>query len=133
MEDFERIRDLTAAAVTSNIENTTITRQWKARIRACLMEIRTQFNENIEKFIELFSEKFKDVEMSTDLLEFRGEDKKLHQMVEDLQKKYCEILGIFNNISTYSAHQRIKYIDNIKSYMKGIERKVKDQDAYIKN
>ena len=63
------------------------------------MEIRTQFNHNIEKFIELFGEKFKDVEMSSDLLEFRGEDKKLNIMVEDLQKKYCEILGIFNNIA----------------------------------
>lgn len=57
----------------------------------------------------------------------------MHLMVEDLQKKYCEILGIFNNIANQSAHQRIKYIDNIKSYMKGIERKVKDQDIYIKN
>jgi hypothetical protein len=54
-------------------------------------------------------------------------------MVEDLQKKYCEILGIFTNITNQTAHQRIKYIDNIKSYMKGIERKVKDQDVYIKN
>ena len=67
------------------------------------------------------------------MLEFRGEDKKLNQMVEDLQKKYCEILGIFTNITNQTAHQRIKYIDNIKSYMKGIERKVKDQDVYIKN
>ena len=37
-----------------------------------------------------------------------------------------EILGIFSNIANQNAHQRIKYIDNIKSYMKGIERKVKD-------
>lgn len=37
MEDFERIRDLTAKAVTSNIENTTVIKQWKAKIRACLM------------------------------------------------------------------------------------------------
>ena len=74
----------------------------------------------------MFSDKFKDVEQSSNLLEFRGEDKKLQLMVEDLQKKYCEILGIFSNIASQTAHQRIKYIDNIKSYMKGIERKVKD-------
>lgn len=133
MEDFERIRDLTASAVTSNVENTSITKEWKAEIRACLMRIRVDFNKNIDNFIALFGEKFKDVEMSTDLLEFRGEDKKLQNVVEDLQKKYCEILGIFNNIANSTAHERIKYIDNIKSYMKGIERKVKDQDAYIKN
>lgn len=78
MEDFERIRDLTAEAVTSNIQNTTIIKNWKAKIRESLMQIRQQFNKYIEQFIELFSDKFKDVEFSTDLLEFRNEDKKLH-------------------------------------------------------
>lgn len=78
MEDFERIRDLTAKAVTSNVENTTIIKRWKQRIRESLMEIRDQFNKYIEQFIELFGDKFKDVEHSSDLLEFRGEDKKMH-------------------------------------------------------
>lgn len=41
------------------------------------MNIKTEFNRNIDNFIQLFGEKFKDVEMSPDLLEFRGEDKKL--------------------------------------------------------
>lgn len=104
MEDFERIKNLTAEAVKSNIQNTTIIKSWKAKVRASLMEIRDQFNKYIEQFIELFGEKFKDVEFSKDLLEFRGEDKKLSQMVEDLQKKYVEILGIFNNISSKTAH-----------------------------
>ena len=71
--------------------------------------------------------------MLPELHEFRNEDKKLHGLVEDLQKKYVEILGIFNNIASSHANKRIKYIDNIKSYMKGIEKKVKDQDNYIKN
>ena len=48
------------------------------------MEIRDQFNKYIDQFIELFGDKFKDVEHSSDLLEFRGEDKKLFNMVEDL-------------------------------------------------
>jgi hypothetical protein len=96
------------------------------------MNIKTEFNKNIDNFIHLFGEKFKDVEMSPDLLEFRGEDKKLQNVVEDIQKKYVEILGIFNNIANANAQNRIKYIDNIKSYMKGIERKVKDQDFFIK-
>ena len=84
MEDFERIRDLTAESVNSNIENTSIIKEWKQRIRKGLMDIRADFNENIDKFIQMFSDKFKDVEMSSDLLEFRNEDNKLHKMVEDL-------------------------------------------------
>ena len=51
MEDFERIRDLTAEAVNSNIENTTIMKMWKYKIRESLMDIRTEFNQNIDKFI----------------------------------------------------------------------------------
>ena len=84
MEDFERIRDLTADSVNSNKENTSIIKEWKQRIRKGLMDIRADFNENIDKFIQMFSDKFKDVEMSSDLLEFRNEDNKLHKMVEDL-------------------------------------------------
>lgn len=51
MEDFERIRDLTAEAVNTNIENTTIIKEWKHRIRRGLMDIRDEFNSNIDKFI----------------------------------------------------------------------------------
>ena len=64
--------------------------------------------------------------MSNDLMEFRGEDKRLLKQVEELQKKYTEILKIFSNISGSSAQKKIAYIDQIKSYMKNIERKVKD-------
>ena len=49
--------------------------------------------------------------------------------MEELQKKYCEILKIFNNISNATAQKRIQYIDNIKQYMRNVEKKVKEQDA----
>ena len=80
-----------------------------------------------------YTKKFREFENSPNLHEFRGEDKRLQQQVVDLQKKYIEILSIFNNIQNEPAHNRIKYIDNIKSYMKGIEKKVKEQEIYIKN
>ena len=41
------------------------------------MNIREKFNENIDKFIIQFATVFKNVEMSNDLMEFRGEDKRL--------------------------------------------------------
>jgi len=67
------------------------------------MRVRERFNDQIDKFVYQFSTIFKDVEMSNDLKEFKGEDKRLLSQVEELQKKYCEILRIFNNISTSSA------------------------------
>jgi len=103
MEDFERIKELTAEAVKTNVKNTTIMRKWKQEVRQCLMRVRERFNDQIDKFVYQFSTIFKDVEMSNDLKEFKGEDKRLLSQVEELQKKYCEILRIFNNISTSSA------------------------------
>lgn len=132
MEDFERIKELTAEAVKTNVKNTTIMRKWKQEVRQCLMRVRERFNDQIDKFVYQFSTIFKDVEMSNDLKEFKGEDKRLLSQVEELQKKYCEILRIFNNISTSSAQKRIQYIDNIKTYMKNVEKKVKEQDQVIK-
>lgn len=96
MEDFERIKKFTEQAIQDNIDNTKIIKDWKKRVRVCLMKVRQEFLENIDKFIELFGDKFKDVEMSQELLEFRGEDRKLSSMVEDLQKKHTEITNIFN-------------------------------------
>lgn len=124
MEDFERIKDLTAEAARSNIKNLDIIKKWKQEIRGCLMRVRERFNENVDKFIYTFGQLFKDVEMSNDLKDFRGEDKRLQILTEDLQKKYCEILKIFANISNSTAEKRIKYIDNIKLYMKNLEKKV---------
>lgn len=61
------------------------------------MNIKTEFNKNIDNFINLFGEKFKDVEMSPDLLEFRGEDKKLQNVVEDIQKNMLKF-QVFSTI-----------------------------------
>jgi len=84
MEDFEKIKEMTAEAVKSNVRNTTIIREWKRDIRGCLMRVKERFNENIDKFIYQFGTIFKDVEMSNDLKQFRGEDKRLISQVEDL-------------------------------------------------
>lgn len=53
-------------------------------------------------------------------------------MVEELQRKYCEILKIFSNISSSQANKRIQYIDNVKSYMRKIEQKVNENNTFIK-
>lgn len=43
-----------------------------------------------------------------------------------MEKKYIEIVKVFNNIMVKSAKDRIDYIDNIKGHMSGIEKKVKE-------
>lgn len=51
MDDFERIKALTAESIKSNQPNARIIKQWKYDIRSCLMRIRDRFNQNIEKFV----------------------------------------------------------------------------------
>jgi hypothetical protein len=79
MEEFERIKELTAEAVRSNMQNTSIIKRWKLEIRNCLMKIRAHFIEGIDKFIYSFGSVFKNIENSPNLYEFRGEDKKLQK------------------------------------------------------
>lgn len=50
-----------------------------------------------------------------------------------MEKKYLEICKVFNNIMIKTAKERIDYIDNIKGHMCGIEKKVKEQDIFIKS
>ena len=103
MEDFQRIKRVTEEAVRSNMNNTTIIRQWKRDIRACIMRIKEKYNNLIDKFIYQFSISFKNVENSSEMMEFSGEDRKLTNQVEELQKKYSEIIKIFNNIASSTA------------------------------
>lgn len=77
MDDFERVRTLTADTIKNNIINTTTIKRWKIEIRQCLMRIRTKFIDQIDAFIYQFGNVFKNVEMSTELLEFKGEDSKM--------------------------------------------------------
>jgi hypothetical protein len=84
MDEFERIRELTKEAVMSNFINTTTIKRWKYEIRNCLMRIRSKFVQEIDQFIYQFGTVFKNVEVSTELLEFKGEDKKMMQQVNDL-------------------------------------------------
>ena len=77
MDEFERIKELTAEAVRSNQKNASIIKQWKLEIRKKLMKVRETFIQDIDKFIYQFGAVFKNVENSPNLYEFRGEDKRL--------------------------------------------------------
>lgn len=48
------------------------------------MRIRSKFIDQIDAFIYQFGNVFKNVELSTELLEFKGEDNKIMTQVKDL-------------------------------------------------
>lgn len=126
MDDFERIKTLTAKCIQSNFINTSTIKRWKLEIRQCLMRIRSKFIDQIDGFIFQFGNVFKNVELSTELLEFKGEDNKMLTQVKDLQKKYMEINKVFMTLQSSTAQQKIDYIDKIQSYMQNIEKKVNE-------
>lgn len=132
MEDFERIKQITSEACKVHQKNLNITKKWKYDVRKCLMRIKTRFNDNIDKFINEFASLFRDVDQSNDIRPLQGEDKRIHALLEELQRKYVEILKIFTTISSSQANKRIQYIDTYKTYMKNIEKKVLENDQLIK-
>ena len=83
MDDFERIKTLTAKCIQSNFINTSTIKRWKLEIRQCLMRIRSKFIDQIDGFIFQFGNVFKNVELSTELLEFKGEDNKMLTQVKN--------------------------------------------------
>ena len=103
MEDFERIKGVTEEAIRSNIKNTTIIANWKNELRKSLMEVRNRYIKHIDNFIYQFSAVFKNVDKTSELANFQGEDKKLSEQTDDLHSKYLEIIKIFNNIANSSA------------------------------
>lgn len=132
MSEFERIKELTNKACHMNTKNMDIIRKWKYEVRKSLMKVKTRFNENLDLFIYDFCNLFQDVDQSNDLRPYKNEDKKIQNLVEELQRKYCEILKIFANITNSQANKRIQYIDNIKNYMRKIENRVNENNTYIK-
>lgn len=77
MEDFERIKSLTEEAIKTNIKNTTIISTWKNELRKSLMQVRNRYIKHIDNFIYQFSAVFKNVDKTSELAKFEGEDKKL--------------------------------------------------------
>jgi hypothetical protein len=88
------------------------------------MSIREQFITWIENFTHQFVSSLKDIERSRDLKEFKGEDRRLNQALEDLRDKYMQIMKIFTMISNSSADKKIDIIDRYRSQMNAIEREV---------
>lgn len=132
MEEFERIKELTNDACRNNLKNLDIIRKWKYEVRSSLMKVKERFNKNMDIFIYDFCNLFLDVDQSNDLRPYKNEDKRIQNLVEELQRKYCEILKIFSNITNSQANKRIQYIDNIKSYMRKIEQRVIENNQFIK-
>lgn len=62
MEEFLRIRDYSKEINKKNQHKAMIVQDWKKDVRAHLMQAKKTFNQRIDKYIDMFSEKFKHID-----------------------------------------------------------------------
>jgi hypothetical protein len=76
MADFDDIRQLTMESIRNNRKNVNIMRDWKDRIRNTLLDVRSEFIAAIDDYTEKFVQSLRDVDQSSELATFAGEDKR---------------------------------------------------------
>lgn len=59
MEDYERIKNLTANIIKEHSVNMNLMKSWKAEIRKALMVVRSQFLDWIDTMTKQFVDSFK--------------------------------------------------------------------------
>jgi hypothetical protein len=70
MEQFERIKMLTADIVKSKSDQTVPMKKWKSEIRKCLIEVRGTFIQWIDSFTNRFVDSLKNLEKSSEMMKF---------------------------------------------------------------
>ncbi len=75
MEQFERIKLLTADIIKSKSEQTQPMKKWKSEIRKCLIGVRDTFIQWIDSFTNKFVDSLKNLEKSHEMMKFQGADR----------------------------------------------------------
>ena len=66
------------------------------------MDVRKQFNQNIDDFIRIFSTNF------SQNMDFKKEEQKLKEYVDELKKTHVEMEDIFKNIGETQENEKRK-------------------------
>lgn len=76
MGDFDDIRQMTMESIRTNRDNVNIMRNWKEEIRGTLMTVRDEFMNLIDDYTDKFVQSLRDVDQSSELAIYAGEDKR---------------------------------------------------------
>ena len=74
MTDFEKIKATTAQILKAYSSKTNQVKDWKKEIRACLMEVKSNFTEWLDDITNKFLVSLKDIENQGDLKHMAGTD-----------------------------------------------------------
>jgi hypothetical protein len=138
MDTFIKIKKKTHDVIVRNMDKTDIVDKWKSNIRDKLVLTKITFNKRIDRYIDMFSERFRHIEEAQIMINEKGEPSRLNDesksikdTLDELKTFHNEILRIFEKISNSPAEQRIKLIDKSKDFMRHIEQKSDEYDKKI--
>lgn len=126
MGDFDDIRQMTMESIRTNRENVNIMRNWKEEIRGTLMEVRNEFMNLIDDYTDKFVQSLRDVDQSSELAVYAGEDKRQQQQILEMERKHATVNKIFQDILGSPEEKKVDLIINLQPQMERIRVEVQN-------
>ena len=122
MEEFERIKELTADLIKSQSGKVDMMRHWRGEIRKILINVREQFIKWVDNFTQQFIKSLKDIDKGKELTSFQHIDSRLNKQLNDLRESYLDIIKVFTTISNSPVDQKVQTIDSHRKTMTELEK-----------
>jgi len=88
MCDFDEIRKNTMESILKNRKNVNTMLEWKDSIRHELMVVKEEFSKAIDQYTDKFVESLREIDQSSELALFQGEDKRQSMQLLEMEKKF---------------------------------------------
>lgn len=124
MEEFERIKELTADLIKSQSGKVDMMKHWRGEIRKILINVREQFIKWVDNFTHQFIKSLKDIDKGKELSDFQNIDSKLNRQLNDLRESYLAIIKVFTTISNSPVDQKVQTIDSHRKTMTELEQMI---------
>ena len=91
MEDYESIKEVTYKSIKNSQHTTTIVHDWKQKIRRILLDVKSEFNQWIDKFTYKFVDRLSTVGDGM----LNESDSVFKKLVKSMEDQYKQIVKIF--------------------------------------
>jgi len=85
---FDEIRKNTMESILKNRKNVNTMLEWKDSIRHELMVVKEEFSKAIDQYTDKFVESLREIDQSSELALFQGEDKRQSMQLLEMEKKF---------------------------------------------
>lgn len=106
MEDYESIKEVTFKTIQNSQHTTTMVYEWKQKIRRVLLDVKSEFNQWIDKFTYKFVDQLSTVGDNM----IRESDSVFRNLVQSLEDQYKQIVKVFYQIQVAPADKKLDTI-----------------------